>query len=351
VPGFGCGPIAHDHLSAFGDFLYRLVDRLSQPPYNVKFWELWNEPDAAPTEVPDPNSQFGCWGDPSDAYYGGGYYADMLKTVYPRIKDADPEAKVLIGGLLLYCDPRDTDLCNGPNGDLPPKFFEGILLHNGANDGGNYFDGISFHAYDFYLSTKARYESPSWGSTGVRTNPSVIAKSEFIREKLAAYSLENKFLINTETALLCDTCEMDQDFEITKAGYLVQSYASAIAKSLRANIWYNIFGWRNSGLLKPNLDPLPAYNAYQFSRQLLQDASFIGEIGQSDVSEPDVINGFKYSRDDIQIWVIWSMDGLDYEITLSRGTPAEILDLEGNALTPSSVISANFFPKYILWTP
>ena len=43
---------------------------------------------------------FGCWDDPEDAYYGGEYYAEMLKVVYPVIKEADPEAKVLFGGLL-----------------------------------------------------------------------------------------------------------------------------------------------------------------------------------------------------------------------------------------------------------
>ena len=39
----------------------------------------------------------------NDPYYGGGYYAEMLKIVYPQIKAADPEAQILIGGLLLFC--------------------------------------------------------------------------------------------------------------------------------------------------------------------------------------------------------------------------------------------------------
>ena len=45
----------------------------------------------------DPDSVFGCWGDNDDDYYGGGYYADMLKMVYPAVKSADPQAQVLIG--------------------------------------------------------------------------------------------------------------------------------------------------------------------------------------------------------------------------------------------------------------
>ncbi len=50
---------------------------------------------------------FGCWGDPNDkTYYGGEYYAEMLKRAYPAVKAANPQAIVLNGGLLLDCDPR-----------------------------------------------------------------------------------------------------------------------------------------------------------------------------------------------------------------------------------------------------
>jgi len=78
-----------------------------------------------------------------DEYYGGGYYAEMLKAVYPAIKEADPQAQVLIGGLLLDCDPT-----HPPEGKdcKPSKFLEGIL----KNDGGDYFDIISFHGYPPY---------------------------------------------------------------------------------------------------------------------------------------------------------------------------------------------------------
>ena len=44
--GPSCGPISQGKLPAFGNFMRALVARYSVPPYNVKYWELWNEEDA-----------------------------------------------------------------------------------------------------------------------------------------------------------------------------------------------------------------------------------------------------------------------------------------------------------------
>jgi hypothetical protein len=82
-----------EKLGAFGDFMYATVQKYSQPPYNVKYWEMWNEPDAATSFFrKDPHTPYGCWGDEAAADYGRGYYADMLQAVYPRIKQATPYA-------------------------------------------------------------------------------------------------------------------------------------------------------------------------------------------------------------------------------------------------------------------
>jgi hypothetical protein len=86
--GPACGPISQAKLPAFGNFMRALVARYSVAPYNVKYWEMWNEPDFP---IITGDQIYGCWGDPSDAYYGGGYYAEMLKAVYPQIKAADPK--------------------------------------------------------------------------------------------------------------------------------------------------------------------------------------------------------------------------------------------------------------------
>ncbi len=148
VPGSTCGAVKPEALNDFASFMREAVQRYSKPPYNVKYWEIGNEPDVDPTLVPG-NSGFGCWGDKNDPYYGGGYYAEMLKRVYPAIKAADPTAQVMIGGLLLDCDPTDTSL----NRDCAPaKFLEGIL----RNGGDRAFDIVSYHAYNYYNTNVCR---------------------------------------------------------------------------------------------------------------------------------------------------------------------------------------------------
>ena len=265
VAGYSCGPIKPEKLGAFGNFMYDLVSRYSPPPYNVKYWEIWNEPDVPPERfslIEGGIVGWGCWGDLTDPYYGGGYYAEMLKAVYPRIKAADPQAQVLVGGLLLDCDPRGSpsSCTTVGNDDRPAKFLEGIL----RNNGGAYFDGVGFHVYDFYEGALGKYSRLNWNSQWDTTGSSSIAKARFIEEVLGAYNISDKFIMNSEMAIICGgddppgqpPCESEPTsaFEQTKAYYVAQVYAAAIAEGLRANIWYSVSGWRNSGLLRS--DPL-----------------------------------------------------------------------------------------------
>ena len=92
TPGEDCGRIRADKIEAFANFMYEAVKWYGQPPYNVKYWQIWNEPEVVPGGQQAGNIN-GCWGDPNEPYYGGAYYADVLKQVYPKIKAADPEAE------------------------------------------------------------------------------------------------------------------------------------------------------------------------------------------------------------------------------------------------------------------
>ncbi len=79
----------------------------------VAAWELWNEPN----DGPEP----GFWAGPADP----GGYAALLKAAYPAIKQADPDAAVITGGLVAN--------------DF--EFVEGLLAH-GARDA---FDAVAVH--------------------------------------------------------------------------------------------------------------------------------------------------------------------------------------------------------------
>jgi hypothetical protein len=356
IAGAPCGPIKSDEIVSFGQFMYDAVMRYSQPPYNVNYWEIWNEPDTA--YVPDmANQPFGCWGNYDDEYFGGGYYAEVLKVVYPYMKAANEDIKILIGGLLLDCDPGpDPNICSlvGHN-DRPPKYLEGILL----NGGGAYFDGVSFHAYDYfpyYAPTLGEFSNANWGAAWNTTGPVAKLKAAFLRDVLAQYDIYGKFLINTEAALICgpdgisagsEGCEATNDslYEQTKARYVVQSYTTSMADGLLSNIWFSLYGWRNSGLLYSDSTPRPAYDAYKFARKELQDASFQQTISM----DPNVI-AYQFYRHSRYVWVMWSLDGATHTITLP-GAPAFYYNFLGNPLTPSEVIDVTLDPIYLEWYP
>ncbi len=300
--GISCGAIASDKLPAFGAFMRDVVSRYAKAPYNVRFYELWNEPDVDPSRVP-PDNIFGCWGDKNDPYYGGGRYAAALKAAYPQVKAASKRAQLWLGGLLLDCDPD-----NPPAGKdcSSSRFFEGVLRAGGAA----YFDAVSFHAYDFYDWALGRYANPNWSSSSASTGPVIAAKAHFLRNVLAAYDAPAKPLINTESGVLCWECETSPaDFETTKAWYVPQAFAMAREMRLMGNVWYSWEGWFQTQLVKGNGDLTPAYTAFQVASRT---------IGQATAMQPkadiDGTRGYQFSAGNERYWLLWSVDGQSRQI-------------------------------------
>jgi len=335
--GIACGPIKESEFEAFANFLQDAVTRYSQPPFNVKYWELGNEPDVVVNNLGFP---FGCWGIPDDPYYGGGYYGRMLQAVYPVIKAADPNAQVLIGGLLLDCNPGVPDACADPR---PLTFLEGILAEGYAP----YFDGVSFHAYDYYEGALGQYGNQRWISKWNTTGPVVTAKVAFLRSLLSKYGVYDKYLINSESAMINTTGKpCDAVCEESKAIYAVQSMTAAVAQDLRANIWYSLQGWRDSGLIGPSPDfqALPAYQAFRFASEKLSTAQFI----QNNPNYPGVVI-YEMQRGTARFWVVWSLDGAEHGITLPQASVA-VWDLYGSPVSiPGTEVTVSVRPLYIEW--
>ena len=333
-----CSRIKSDKLQAFADFMKWAVERYSSPPYNVKYWQIWNEPDVPPS-VAVPGGINGCWGDPNDDYYGGGYYAEVLKAVYPKVKEANPEAQVLLGGLLLDCNPSNPN-CVDPR---QSRYLEGIL----ANGGGDYFDAVAFNAYDYYDQSRNGYINTNWSSSWDTTGPVVIAKAEYIRNLLGEYNVQGKTLINTEGAILCGQSGQEphcltSTFEEIKANYVAQLFAAALAEGFESSIWYNALGWRGSGLFDTQLTPLPAYDAYRFAANKLTGAEFIRKI-----SEYPGIMGYEFNREGRTLWVLWALGDSVQTVNLPS-MPSGIWDALGTPISVfASIIEVTRRPLYI----
>ena len=332
-----CGPILEDRLDEFAEFLQALVERYSVPPYNVRYWELGNEVDVDPLLV-GSHSGFGCWGDNTDEYYGGGYYAEMLKVAYPAIKAVDPQAQVLIGGLLLDCDPHNPDVCSNAHGTKPSKFLEGIL----RNDGGPCFDILSFHVYTYFRYDLGQGYIINLHWPGSKT--AIPEKVGFVREVLTAYGYGDKRLMNTETALLCP--EATEDCLETQAMYIPRAYAEALALGLEQQTYYAITNehWRHTGLLLPDLTPKPVYYAYKTASAFLSPTAYVGVIEGYAVE----IAGYTFYRrgGTGYLDVIWSDDGSAQEVNLPPG--ASVYDRYGTPVASSGTIEVDYSPVYVI---
>ena len=335
--GVSCGPIKQENLADFAVFLQAAVKRYSRPPYRVHYWELGNEPDIDYGLV-TPDSGYGCWGKDSDPYYGGGYYAEMLQVVYHAIKAVDPQAKILIGGLLLDCDPNDAD-CKNPK---PAKFLEGILRHGG----GNYFDIVSFHGYAQFKDGIPDDENYlSWNERG----GVVLGKVNFLNEVLNRFGV-NKPLLLTEGGLTCpswnrtDCDPPGEQFEDIKADYVVWLYTRGLAKNLLGSVWYTFdtVNWRSGSLIGQVANPNPAYDAFKFITSELSNVTYLGQPLES--SNP--LRSYEFLGLGKHVWVIWSPDGSSHELTLPSGY-THIYNKFGNPMSVSgSVINVNS-PIYI----
>jgi hypothetical protein len=336
VPGLPCGRIRQDQLAAFGEFLGALVSRYGQRPFSVRYWELWNEPDVDPGLV-GPRAGYGCWGDAADPYFGGGYYAEMLKVAYPVMKAADPQAQVLLGGLLLDCDPRTPP----PHKSCESaRYLEGILL----NGGGPLFDAVSFHAYTWYGGVRGAMGNPNWPGS-ITAMPE---KATFIREVLGQYGFGDKPLISTEAALLF--VNDNADTRETQAAYVPRVFAEALALGLTAQIKYKMTNdeyrqdqWRNVGLLEGDLDPKPAYFAYDTASSFLSAARYIGPA----IGYPGGVEGYTFDPPGSSLFldVIWSVDGTPQTVPLPEGS--EAYDRYGVLIGSTGSITVDYGPVYV----
>ena len=327
--GFACGAVTQGKFSNLQAFISSAVQRYSGYPYNVHYWELWNEPDVY--------NAAGCWGDPNETYYGGTYYAEMLKQVYQTFKAVDPLSKVMVGGLLLDCDPRLTSCPSG-------RFLEGIL----RNSGGSSLDGISFHAFDYYWGAAGVYANPAWNSAWNNNGPVVLAKTNFILSLIndPAFGASNKFLMNTQGAVICDSCDATStNYLYTEVYYIPQLYAATLAMGLSANLWPNVMGWRGSKLLNSDLSSTWAYIAYQLAGQKLGNATFVSRKIANGIVRYDFIVGQTY------LTVVWSADGGSHTINLPAYLPGNFSNVSDplgiNEIVLNNTVNLTLKPLYI----
>jgi len=144
-----CGPIDRVPLSDFARFVTTLAQRFNGKTVvngrtlpAVNHWQFYNEPDNAWTSG-QASGFDGCWGQ------AGAAYAQMLAAAWDAVHAANPQAKVVFGGIAgesvdcpagWECAGKPIFNFNIDGGD----FVDDVLAYMDAHTGSRYFDIFDF---------------------------------------------------------------------------------------------------------------------------------------------------------------------------------------------------------------
>ncbi|MDQ7028577.1 MAG: hypothetical protein Q9O62_01735 [Ardenticatenia bacterium] len=272
---------------------------------NVRFWEIWNEPDLC---------QF--WNGSVEAY------ARLLKVAYLVIKQDDPDATVLWGGLAHYEQP-----------DFLPTLVNILAQDPLAEAYNGFFDAAASHQY-----------SASW--LGYRY-------TKRVRETLASVGWADKPIWITESGVpVCD------DYP----GPPCPSPYRATPQEQAAYIWQNIAYTRMAGggpifhfqlhddcgnVIAPNspdgfglrknepqsfcspanAEPRPAYTAFQVAVRYLESTEFLW----ADMAGPARRVAFYEPTARERRLMVWNTGGRPFQVRVpATGTSGRLVALDGS---------------------
>ncbi|MBP1465172.1 cellulase family glycosylhydrolase [Candidatus Chloroploca sp. M-50] len=317
-----CAAIKDEAFPAYAAFVEALVSRYRD---QVQYWEFGNEPDIDPVLL-QPDQIFGCWGDIRDPYYGGDRYGRMLKAVAPAVRRANPQAQIILGGLLL--DRPDT---TDPTRGKPERFFEGVLRAGAADS----FDIVAFHGYPSFTGRYPLDHDLQANSVWTPLGGVTLGKARFLREVMSRYGVDKPLWLN-ETSLLCTNCSdlLFPTFSIAQADHVVRVMARAAGNQIDMVAWYTLNGpgWRNSGLLDGQNRPRPVFIAMQHMIRLTRGYQQVEII---DYGQPEAIEGYRFTNGPRQIDVLWSRSAENQTVSIPVGQFFMATSLDGVELDES----------------
>ncbi len=195
----------------------------------IHHWEIWNQPDLGLAGPDGPCPGFWC-GTP-------GQYARLLSVAYKAIRQADPNATVVFGGLALT-----------PAAD--PNFLFSVLT-DADNPGGSSFDVMAIHV------------------SGSRTD--AIRQMNFVKSQLAFGGAGLRPIWVTAVGYPSDKAQQKVapyfDGEAGQAAYVREVPTYLLSLGARKVFWFQLFDTGSDelasyGLLTSLLDKKQAYTAY-----------------------------------------------------------------------------------------
>ncbi len=279
------GPLDRTNLGELAEYLTALAERYDgngkdDAPGSpvVRHWELYNEPDVTSTTGT-------AWGDAPQKY------AAMLKKAYPAIKQGNPKARVLLGGLAY-------DAFTDQGGWFNRGFLEGVIKAGG----GGYFDIMNFHSF------------PTLAGNWTNQGPGLLEKTEHIRAELKRLGVKPKPIFITETGHYVKPVGNFPAGPEIQARYVTQLYAQALAADVEALIWFTLYDLENealhnrTGLVTNDSPPVrrPAFGVFRFAATQLNAVRYERRLSAAEAGASDMeVYRFVDAARKLDIHVAW----------------------------------------------
>ena len=299
----------------------------------VNYFEFYNEPDRF------CGGAF-AWGADGDKY------AEMLKAVYPAIKAANPQAKIVFGGIAydhFSNVDKQTRQCNTTGleewpirgGSFTRSFLDDVLTACGADD---CFDIMNYHFYAEFAPNWARH-----GENGLSVG--LYEKTNYIRNKLTAYGMGDKPIMVTEAGKHSNGVGDATATPAMQARFLVVFFTQAAAANLHMLTWWMLYDLpldlysMQTGIVTEDGTKKPAFDSYTtvvslFTTFNYERALTEAETGVSVASNPNM-EAYKFfdpvsGRNLYVAWlnVLWTEDSKPLTVA---GERMLVLDVYGKA--------------------
>jgi hypothetical protein len=313
-------------IEAYKNFLRKAVERydgdgIDDAPGSpvVDVWQISNEPDIF-------------WNDTAEDY------AKLLKESYKVIKQANPQAKVAIGGA---GSPFEKFYL--------PLFKELDRIKDNPQD--RYFDIFDFHWYPFIFESQYNYLVQH--ALGAKVSVYLDKYINDIKQRLARYGYDNIPIFITETAQYSGKPNsppwVDPKIggfpgfrsEKRQASDLFKVYVYSLAKGVKKIFWVTLTEWHNFkndpncvfdnvGLIhNPQNHGLShkklAYYTYRNMVDILEGSDW---NNIQTVQEKDGICIYKFIKNGKPIWVAWNDNPGEKEIIISGVTSKQVEIIE-----------------------
>jgi hypothetical protein len=277
----------------------------------VHTWSFYAEPDNGRLDYAQRGK--GYWG------HDGAGYAKMLSKVSPAVHGANPNARVLIGGLAYdYFEP---------DGPFVRSFLTDTLTALKTYPGGSeaYIDAMAFHYYPI---------SEDWAT--------IQEKTAEIRGIMERHDVGDLPLICPEMGYWSSPLHQDSS-EKEQARRVVEMYVRGLSMDVQSLSWFKVFDnvvagskedlypGDTSGLFRVDGSAKPSYYAYQTMTEELAQARYLRELDEEDVE--GYVEGYVFQmadgREKTVGWALTPGAQVVFPYACLR-----LVDTEGNVYTP-----------------